>query len=69
MKKHKSNVRDLLDNVKWANLSIIGIPEGEEKEKGIENVFKEITSENFPNIWKLISRYRKHRGPHVSWTK
>ena len=43
MKKHKSNVRDLLDNVKWANLSIIGIPEGEEKEKGIENVFKEIS--------------------------
>ena len=28
MKKHESNIRDLWDNVKWANLHIIGIPEG-----------------------------------------
>ena len=24
-----SNIRDLWDNIKWANLCIIGIPEGE----------------------------------------
>ena len=42
MKKHKNNIRDLWDNIKQANLHIIGIPEGEEKEKGIENVFEEI---------------------------
>ena len=40
VKKHESNTRDLQDNMKWANLSITGIPEGEEKEKGIENTFK-----------------------------
>ena len=34
-KKKKSNIRDVWDNIKWANLCIIGIPEGEEKEKGI----------------------------------
>ena len=50
MKKHESNVRDLWDNIKWANLCIIRIPEGEEKEKGIENIFEEITAENFPNL-------------------
>ena len=50
MKKHESNIRDLWDNIKWANLHIIGIPEGEEKEKGIENIFQEIMSKNFPNL-------------------
>ena len=46
MKKHESNIRDLSDNIKWANLCIIGILEGEEKEKGIKNIFGEIMAEN-----------------------
>ena len=50
MKKHESNIRDLWDNIKQANLCIIGIPEGKEKEKGIENIFEEIMAENFPNL-------------------
>ena len=44
MKKHESNIRDLWDKIKHANLCIKGIPEGEEKEKGIENMFEEITA-------------------------
>ena len=31
---------------------MIGIPEGEEREKGIENVFEEVMAENFPNLKK-----------------
>ena len=31
MKKHKSNIRDLQDNIKQTNVCIIGIPDGEEK--------------------------------------
>ena len=50
MTKHESNIRDLWDNMKQANLCTIGIPEGEEKEKGIENIFEEIMAENFPNL-------------------
>ena len=50
MKKHESNIRDLWDNIKQANLHIIGIPEGEEKEKGIENIFEEIMFEIFLNL-------------------
>jgi len=50
MKKHESIIRDLWDNIKRANLHIIGIPGGEEKEKGNENIFEEIISENFPNL-------------------
>ena len=42
MKKHENNIRDLWDNIKWTNLHKIGIPEGEEKEKVIENIFVEI---------------------------
>ena len=34
MKEHDSNVRDLWDNIKGANVHIIGIPEGEVKEDG-----------------------------------
>ena len=51
-KKNKSNTRDLWANIKWVSLCIIGIPEGEEREKGIENVFEEIMAENFPNLKK-----------------
>ena len=47
MKKHESNIRDLWDNIKWANLHIIGIPEGVEKDKGMENIFEDIITGNF----------------------
>ena len=30
----------------------MGIPEGEEREKGAERLFKEIIAENFPNLGK-----------------
>ena len=50
VKKHESNIRDLWDNIKQANLCIIGIPEGKEEEKGIGNIFEEIMAENFPNL-------------------
>ena len=31
---------------------MIGIPEGEERKKGIENVFEEVMAENFSNLKK-----------------
>ena len=31
MKEYESNRRDLWDDIKWVNLHIIEIPEGEEK--------------------------------------
>ena len=49
MKKHESNIRDLWDNIKQANLCIIRILE-EEKEKQTENIFEDILAENFPNL-------------------
>ena len=50
IKKQESNIRDLWDNIKQANLRIIGIPEGVEKDKGMENIFEEIIDGNFPNL-------------------
>ena len=38
--------------IKDANLCTTGIPEREEREKWIENVFEEIMAENFPNLKK-----------------
>ena len=40
-------LRDLCDNIKHANLCMIGIPEGKEEEKGIENIFDEIMAKTF----------------------
>ena len=49
---HKSFIRDLWDNIKCANIHIIGVPDGEERKKDIENVLKEIMTEAFPNLKK-----------------
>ena len=50
MKKYENNIRELWDNIKQANLCMIEIPEGKEKDKRIENIFEEIMAENFPNL-------------------
>ena len=38
------------DNKKRNNIHIIGIPEGEEMEQGIESLFEKIMTENFPDL-------------------
>ena len=43
-------LRVLCDQSKRNNIRIIGIPEEEEREKGVESVFEEVVAENFP-IW------------------
>ena len=50
IKKQESNIRYLWDNIKQANVHIIQIPEGVEKDKGNENIFEEIIAGNFPNL-------------------
>ena len=49
MKRMEDSLRDLSDNIKCINIQIIGVPEGEEKQKGYEKIFEEIIVENFPN--------------------
>ena len=45
-------VSEFWDNVKCTNIHIIGVPKGEEREKGTEKIFQEIVAKNFPNIGK-----------------
>ena len=49
MKRNENSQKDLWD-IKCTNICIIGVPEGEEKEKGPEKIFEEIIAENFPNM-------------------
>ena len=38
--------------MKWNNIRIIRIPEGEEEEQGIENLFEKVMMENSPNLMR-----------------
>ena len=40
------------ENMKLNNIRIIGIPEGEKEEQGIENLFEKVMMENFPNLMR-----------------
>ena len=40
MKRNEDSLRDLWDNIKHTNIRIIGVPEGEEREKGPEKIFE-----------------------------
>ena len=55
MKRNEDSIRDLWGNIKRKNIRIIGLPEGEEREKGPEKIFEEIIVENFPNMGKEIA--------------
>ena len=55
IERNEDNLRDLWDNIKRKNSRIIGVPEGEEREKGLKKIFEEIIVENFPNMGKEIA--------------
>ena len=38
----------------FSNIQIVGVPEGEEEEQEIENLFENIMKENLPNLAKEI---------------
>ena len=52
MKRTEDSLRDLWDNIKRANIQIIGVPEEKDKKKEYEKIFEEIIVENFPNMEK-----------------
>ena len=54
MKRNEDSLRDPGDNIIRTSIYIIGVPEGEEREKGPEKLFEEILAENFPNMGKEI---------------
>ena len=52
--KSEERLRNLWDKLKCSNILIIGVPEGEEEELKIENLFEQIMKENFPSLAKEI---------------
>ena len=45
------------------NVPIIGVPEGEEEEQKIENLFEQMMKENFPHLAKEIDFQEAQRVP------
>ena len=63
--KTEESLRDIWD-IKSTNTHIIGVPEGEEREKGTKKIFEEIINENFQNMEKKYSlKCKKHRKFHT----
>ena len=54
IRKNEERLRNLQDILKCSNTRIIGVPEGEEEEQKIENLFEQIMKENFSNLAKKI---------------
>ena len=50
--QNENRLREINDSIKCNNNLIIGVPEDKEREKGAENLFEEIISENFSNLVK-----------------
>ena len=54
IQKNEERLRNLWDNFKHSNIRIIRVPEGEEEEQEIGNLFEQIMKENFPSLAKEI---------------
>ena len=57
IQKNEDRINTLWDNFNRSNILIIGVPEGEEKEQEIGNLFERIVKENFPNLVKEVDMH------------
>ena len=65
IQKHEERLRNLWDNLKCSNIQIIGMPEGEEQQQEMENLFEQIMKENFPNLAKEIDFQKVQEAQRV----
>ena len=71
IQKNEERLRNLQNIFKRSNIRITWVPEGEEQEQEVENLFEKIMKENFPNLAKEIDFQEiqeAHRVPR-SWTQ
>ena len=54
IQKYEERLRNLQDVSKCSNIWITGVPEGEEEEQEIKNLFENIMKENFSSLVKEI---------------
>ena len=69
IRKNEERLRNLQDILKCSNIRIIGVPEGEEEEQKIENLFEQIRKENFPHLALPSSESPKEAGLKEEHTK
>ena len=63
IRKNEERLRNLQDILKRSNIQIIGLPEGEEEEQKIENLFEQIM--NFPDLAKEIDFWEVQEAQRV----
>ena len=76
IQKNEERLRNLQDILKFSNIWIIGVSEGEEEDQEIENLFEQIKKENSPSLEKEIdfqevqeTQSPKEVGPKKAHTK
>ena len=70
--KNEERLRNLQDIFKHSNIQIIRVPEGEEEEQKIKNLFEQIMKENLQETWQKTQtsrKTRKLRESQRSWTQ
>ena len=67
--KNQDRLRNLWDIFKGTNIWTIGVPEGEEEEQEIENLFEKIMKENFPNLVMEIDIQVQETQFQMRWTQ
>ena len=65
IRKNDERLRNLQDILKCSNIQIIGVPEGEEEEQNIENLFENMMKENFPSLAKEIDFQEVQKAQRV----
>ena len=61
--KNEERFRNLWDNLKHSNIQIIGVPEGEEEEQEIENLFEKRKLSQFGKGNRLLGSPRSSESP------
>ena len=71
IRKNEERLRNLQDILKHSNIRTIAVPEGEEEEQKIENLFEQIMKENFPSLAKEIDfqEVQEAQESQRSWTQ
>ena len=68
IQKNEERLRNLQNILKSSNIQITGVPEGEEEEQQIENLFEQIMKENFPSLAKEID-LQEVQVAQINWTQ
>ena len=65
LRKNEEGLREMQDNMKCNNIRKIGIPQGEQEEQGIENLFEKVMMENFPNLMReKVTQIQESQSPN-----